>query len=126
MWIEDKKLYRNIRIFTVILTCIVSLISVCILQKLDKAVFIGIWIGACCGLIGFQSIIFRISCLPHDPNKSKAYLQRSYIRRFFLYGIIFFISAYYGIHILAILFGMICHKLSIVCCVMMIKKGGYM
>ncbi len=122
MRIEDRKFYTNIRVLTVILAGIVSLISLLFLRKIDKATLGGIWIGACCGLMGFQSIISSVSRLPDDINRSKTFLQGAYVRRYILYGIVFFLSAYQEIHILAVLFGMLCHKVSIVFCVMIDKE----
>lgn len=122
MMVEDKKLYMRIRMLTIFFALLASFFLIVVFQRLDKALLVGIWIGVCCGLLGFQSIIRDVGKLSEDMHKSKASLQGAYIRRYSLYAVVFMLSASQGVNVFTLLVGMLCHKVSILICVMIDKE----
>lgn len=122
MRIEDKRLYMKIRIATTVFACIVSLLLMICFQRIDKAMLVGVWIGVCAGFIGFQNIIQNTARMSDDPLKNKRMLQVAYVRRYLIYALIFSLGAYLGVNVLTMLLGIMCHKVSIVVCVVLDKE----
>ncbi|MEG0329965.1 MAG: hypothetical protein RR602_02100 [Longicatena sp.] len=109
---ETTRMSQDIRKITLILTTIVTAISLVLFQGKMKTIGVGIVIGACCGIIGFQMIANLGNRLEEYDNARNKAIQ-SYTRRYAMYTLIFALSASVGVQIIALLVGMLCHKASI-------------
>lgn len=118
---ENVRMCQDIRKITIILCVLASGLSLLIFQGDFETIGIGIIIGACSGIIGFNMIANLANRFDSFSNvKAKTY--QSYVRRYALYTLIFALSAYKGVHILALLVGMLCHKASICIYVFLHRK----
>lgn len=118
---ETTRMSQDIRKITIILTVLVCGASVLLFKGHFRTIGIGIIIGSCCGIIGFNMINNLANRLEMMDNvKTKTY--QSYVRRYALYTLVFALSVYKGVAILALLAGMLCHKASIVIYVILHRK----
>lgn len=118
---ETARMCQDIRKITLILAVLVSGISTLIFQGYFQTIGVGILIGALMGIIGFNMINTMASRLELYGNvKAKGY--QSYVRRYALYTVVFALAAYKGVHIIALLIGMLCHKAAILIYVFLHRK----
>ena len=103
----------EIRKLTALLMTIVSLVSLVIFPGEFKHITMGIVVGAFTGLMGFNMICNMAGNIDGDSLDVKNRAIRSYTRRYLLYAVILALSASVGMHILALLSGMLIHKISI-------------
>ncbi len=107
---ELDRMSKEIRLYTLLLTLVVTLVSILLFPKAGKAVPVGVLIGSLSGMIGFQMILRMASSLEPQGARMKAY--RSYLLRYLIYAAIFAISIAQGVHALALLAGILAHKAS--------------
>ena len=106
---ELQRMNREIRIYTLVTAVMLSVAGVLVLPAYGKEIAVGIMIGALTGLIGFQMIIQSASSTQNP--KGKAY--RAYLLRYLVYAAVFAFSIKEGVHIVALLIGMLAHKACI-------------
>lgn len=115
-WIKMNELTnmtKEIRKISLAFMLIATGVSTVVWQGSFSTIGMGIIIGTMSGLIGFAMINMMSSTIEYASDP-KAKGNFSYVSRFFLYMIIFGLSAYRGVHLLALLVGMLCHKGAIV------------
>ena len=103
----------EIRVITIVLAGIVSLLCGILFPAYWKSVSLGIIIGALTGIMGFTMITNMVERIDGDLPDIKARATRSYVRRYLTYALIFTLSAIAGANIIALLIGMVLHKGSI-------------
>lgn len=109
---ELKCMGKEIRMWTLAIMLVITGIALVIFHDI-KSVCAGIVIGAMCGLIGYAMInAMSMKVELYQDAKAKGYAN--YVKRYALYTIIFALSVSRGIHPLALLAGMLCHKAAIV------------
>lgn len=113
---EERKLYRKIRIFTWIFTGIAVVISLLLFPGQFQTIGIGIILGALSGVLSFQMIIRSCDKIDGDMPYVKQFAYNSYLKRYLLYFVIFGASAYKGVEVLSLLVGILLHKVAIVLC----------
>lgn len=118
---ENRMMAREIRWITIILTLITCGLSLMICKGQFSTIGIGICIGALSGLIGFNMIVQMADTIEYYGN-AKAKGSSNYALRYIIYALLFGISVYKGVHILALLVGMLCHKASILLYVFIHRK----
>lgn len=118
---EHQNMAREIRWITIMIMFMVSGISLIIFQGQFATIGIGICIGALAGLIGFNMIVHMADTIEYYDN-AKAKGSSNYTLRYLIYALILGLSVYKGIHILALLVGMLCHKASIMLYVFLHRK----
>lgn len=109
----DKAQGNEIRKITLALMLVVSGLSLLVFHGSFQSITLGIIIGAMCGLLGFGMIERMCSNIELYTN-AKGRGQGAYVKRYALYTLVFALSIYKGVHPLALLVGMLCHKVSIV------------
>lgn len=78
-------------------------------------------IGALTGIIGFSMITHMSNTIELYGNpKAKGY--SSYVKRYAIYTLIFALAAWRGVHVLALLAGMLLHKGAILIYVFLHRK----
>lgn len=110
---ELKTMNKEIRRFSLALMLIATGVSAVVWQGSFRTIGVGIIIGTMAGLIGFAMINTMSAGIEYASNP-KAKGNFSYVTRFFFYMLIFGLSAYRGVNLLALLAGMLCHKGAIV------------
>lgn len=110
---ETRKMAMEVRILTAILMVILGFASLLCFPGEYKSITMGIIIGAVCGLMGFNMICNMAERIDGDSLDVKNRATRSYTRRYLLYAIVFALSASVGVNLIALLAGMLAHKLSI-------------
>lgn len=103
----EKKVIR----YSLILGGIGSIIVGLIFQSLS--IFISVWVGIFTGLFGFKMIVSMVHSLETSAENGQKIGQSGYLRRYIFYGIVFVIASFLDLSVLAILFGIICHKASL-------------
>lgn len=112
--LDEKQTYQEIRKYSFIIMGIAILLSIAFFFQSAKEVMIGIAIGTCTGVMGFQMIIkFSEQINGESYNVSRG-SYNSYVRRYMMYTIILMLCAYVEIPVLAVLVGFVCHKSAIV------------
>lgn len=96
-------------------SCIIGLIVSLLGGIIFQSVFIGvsILIGTLTGLIGFRMILRMVNTMPADEEAGKKIGQAGYMRRYLFYGLVLGVCAYFGLSVLGILIGLMCHKASL-------------
>lgn len=110
---ETRKMAMEVRGISAALMVVVGLLSMIFFPGEFKSITMGIVIGTICGLMGFNMICNMAERIDGDTLDVKNRATRSYTRRYLLYAIIFALSASVGVNLIALLVGMLVHKLSI-------------
>lgn len=118
---NEKKMYQGIRKFTWIFMLIAMILMSLITQDF-KYVPAGVAIGSLAGVMGFQKIIAMSERIDGSMTDLKLPAFSEYAKRYAMYMLIFGISAYLGVDILAMLVGFTCHKAAIVLYVWIHRK----
>lgn len=111
--IETKAMAMAVRKLTAYLMLACAFLSLFLFPGEFKTITMGIVIGSFCGLMGFNMIVNMAGNIDGDTQDVKARAMRSYSRRYLLYALVFACSVALGVHILALLVGMLAHKGSI-------------
>ena len=119
---ENQKMANEIRLFTVVDMVVAVLVSQMIFPGTIKMIGMGIVVGACTGIMGFNMICRMAENIDGDTLDVKNRAMKSYTRRYLMYVVIFVLSASVGMHILALLVGMLAHKASILIYTMKHRK----
>jgi len=109
---EVQSMAKEVRLTTVILTLLLTLLSAVAFPGMGKSIPVGIIIGALTGLIGFNMILRMASHIQPDMVDVKARAYRSYLHRYLVYAGIFALSISQGVNAIALLAGMLAHKAS--------------
>lgn len=104
---------KEIRLITAVIMLICAFGSLLLFQDSFKSITLGILIGAFSGLMGFNMIVNMSKRIDGDTLDVKNGAMKSYTRRYLLYTVIFALAALEGVHLLALLVGMLCHKSAI-------------
>ena len=118
---NEKRMYRGIRQLTWLLMAI-AMAAMSLLAQEYKYVPAGVAIGALSGVLGFQKIIAMSERIDGSVTDLKLPAFSEYAKRYVLYLLVFGISAYAGVDILAMLVGFSCHKAAILLYVWMHRK----
>lgn len=103
----------EIRKLTALLMVLVAVVSILVFPGQFTSVTMGIVVGAFTGLMGFNMICNMVNRIDGDTMDVKNRAIRSYTRRYLMYAIIFALSASTGMHVIALLSGMLLHKGSL-------------
>ena len=114
---NEKRMYRGIRQLTWLLMAI-AMAAMALLTQEYKYVPAGVAIGALSGVLGFQKIIAMSERIDGSVTDLKLPAFSEYAKRYVVFGI----SAYAGVDILAMLVGFSCHKAAILLYVWMHRK----
>ncbi len=110
---ETDQMAKEIRIITLILTAVLTLMSMMLFPDMMKSVGLGIVIGSLCGLLGFQMILRMSKNIVEGSIYGAGSAYTSYLNRYLIYALIFALSIYRGINVIALAVGMLAHKASI-------------
>lgn len=118
---ELTNMNREIRRLTIIIALLAGGVSILVFQGAFQSITIGIFIGALCGIIGYNMIVHLSKTIEYYGNpKAKGY--SSYVKRYAIYTVIFALSIYRGVNIFALFVGMLCHKVAILMYVFLHRK----
>lgn len=118
---ETSQMGKEIRRITLALALVSCGISLMLFQGHFKDIGAGILIGALTGIIGFSMITHMSNTIELYGNpKAKGY--SSYVKRYASYTLIFALAAWRGVHVLALLAGMLLHKGAILIYVFLHRK----
>ena len=118
---ETANLKKEIRRISLSLSVAAALVSSVIFKDSFSSIGVGILIGTLSGLIGFNMIVRMSESIELYEDASKAGYA-GYLRRYFIYALIFGLSAWRGVNVIALLAGMLCHKASILLYVFLHRK----
>lgn len=110
---ETRKMAMEIRVISAVMMVVLGALSMLCFPNEFKSITMGIVIGTMCGLLGFNMICTMAERIDKDTLDVKNRAIRSYTRRYLLYAVIFALSAGIGINLIALLAGMLAHKVSI-------------
>lgn len=108
---ETKQMAKEIRVITLGLTAVLALVGWVIFPGNENHIALGIIIGSLTGLLGFQMILRMSESILEDNGENGAYA--SYLNRYLFYMLVFALSIWRGIHVIALVVGMLVHKASI-------------
>lgn len=120
---EFDVMNKRIISYSILLSLVVAVIGGFLFY--DFFVFIGILIGTLTGLLGYGMIVHMTLSLGIDEKLSKKKGFVNYAIRYMLYAVIFFVSVYFGISVIALLVGFLCHKASIFIYVLVERKDEH-